>query len=76
MRGRRRNIPFEARILHGNYYLYYFTLEYDRETYGQIKVSEYIGRITEKRVIEAITLPDQYMDTAIHSLSMPFQRVY
>ena len=50
---RKRNIPLEVKSLNGNYYLYHSTSRYDREMHGPRKVSEYIGRITEKGVVEA-----------------------
>ena len=51
---RKRNIPLEVKILNGNYYLYHSTSRYDRKTHGSRKVSEYIGRITEKGVKEIL----------------------
>ena len=49
---KKRNIPLEVKVLNGNHYLYHSTSRYDREKHGAKKVSEYIGRITEKGVIE------------------------
>ncbi|MGC9294898.1 MAG: IS1634-like element ISFac6 family transposase, partial [Thermoplasmata archaeon] len=50
---RKRNIPLEVKQLNGNYYLYHSTSRYDRTRHGPRKVSEYIGRITEKGVMES-----------------------
>ena len=50
---KRRGIPLEIKRLNGNYYLYHSTSKYDRDRHGPKKVSEYIGRITEKGVVEA-----------------------
>jgi len=50
---RKRNIPLEVKQLNENYYLYHSTSRYDRERRGPKKVSEYIGRITEKGVMES-----------------------
>lgn len=49
---RKRNIPLEVKILNGNYYLYHSTSRYYRTRHGPKKVSEYIGRITEKGVMK------------------------
>jgi hypothetical protein len=43
---KKRNIPLEAKLLNGNYYLYHSTSRYDRTNRKAIKVSDYIGRIT------------------------------
>ena len=43
---KKRNVPLEAKLLNGNYYLYRSTSRYDRTSKKTIKVSEYIGRIT------------------------------
>lgn len=49
---KRRGIPLEAKLLNGNYYLYRSTSKYDRVTKKAVKVSQYIGRITDKGIIE------------------------
>ena len=49
---RRRNVPLEAKLLNGNYYLYRSTSRYDRITKKAVKVSDYIGRITRDGIIE------------------------
>ena len=43
---KKRNVPLEAKLLNGNYYLYRSTSRYDRTSRKTVKVSEYIGRIT------------------------------
>ena len=69
----KRNIPLEVKVLNGNYYLYHSTSKYDRNTHGPRKVSEYIGRITEKGVIEAHharrTVYEYGNSRLVHSLS-------
>ena len=69
----KRNIPLEVKVLNGNYYLYHSTSKYDRNTHGPRKVSEYIGRITEKGVIEAHharrTVHEYGNSRLVHSLS-------
>ena len=50
---KRRGIPLEIKRLNGNYYLYHSTSKYDKDRHGPKKVSEYIGRVTEKGVVEA-----------------------
>lgn len=69
----KRGIPLEAKELNGNYYLYHSTSRYDRTTHGARKVSEYIGRITEKGVIEAHhysrTVYEYGNSQFVHSLS-------
>ena len=54
---KKRSIPLEVKFLNGNYYLYHSTSRYDRETHGPRKVSQYIGRITEKGVKESHHTP-------------------
>ena len=49
---KKRNVPLEAKLLNGNYYLYRSTSRYDRTGKKTIKVSEYIGRITKDGIIE------------------------
>ena len=49
---KRRNVPLEAKLLNGNYYLYRSTSRYDRSTGKAVKVSDYIGRITKDGIIE------------------------
>jgi len=49
---KKRNIPLEAKLLNGNYYLYRSTSRYDRTNKKAVKVSDYIGRITHAGVIE------------------------
>lgn len=49
---KRRNVPLEAKLLNGNYYLYRSTSRYDRSTGKAVKVSDYIGRITKEGIIE------------------------
>ncbi|QRF76063.1 Transposase [Thermoplasmatales archaeon] len=49
---KKRNIPLEAKLLNGNYYLYRSTSRYDRAGRKAVKVSEYIGRITRAGVSE------------------------
>lgn len=70
---RKRNIPLEVKLLNGNYYLYHSTSKYDRNTHRPRKVSEYIGRITEKGVIEAHharrTVYEYGNSRLVHSLS-------
>ena len=50
---RKRVIPLDHKLLNGNYYLYHATTGYDRATGDSMKVSRYIGRITENGIIEA-----------------------
>jgi len=47
-----RKIPLEVKKLNENYYLYKATTAWNKETKKNKKVSEYIGRITPKGVIE------------------------
>lgn len=47
-----RKIPLEAKLLNKNYYLYKSTTVWNKEKGKIKKVSEYIGRITPKGVIE------------------------
>ena len=49
---KKRDVPLEAKLLNGNYYLYRSTSRYDRTGKKTIKVSEYIGRITKDGIIE------------------------
>ena len=49
---RKRNVPLEAKMLNGNYYLYRSSSRYDRITKKAVKVSEYIGRITKDGITE------------------------
>ncbi len=49
---KKRNIPLEAKLLNGNYYLYRSTSRYDRVTRKAVKVSDYIGRITKDGITE------------------------
>ena len=49
---RKRNVPLEAKLLNGNYYLYRSSSRYDRITKKAVKVSEYIGRITKDGITE------------------------
>ncbi|EQD68249.1 transposase (IS4), partial [mine drainage metagenome] len=49
---KKRNIPLEAKLLNGNYYLYRSTSKYDRTSKKAVKVSEYIGRITRAGISE------------------------
>jgi hypothetical protein len=49
---KKRNIPLEAKLLNGNYYLYRSTSRYDRITRKAVKVSDYIGRITKDGITE------------------------
>lgn len=69
----KRGIPLEAKELNGNYYLYHSTSRYDREKHSARKVSEYIGRITEKGVVEAHhvsrTVYEYGNSQLVHSLS-------
>jgi len=70
---KKRNIPLEAKLLNGNYYLYHSTSRYDRTTGKAIKVSDYIGRITRAGIsgkAEAIRSVYEYGNSAlVHSLS-------
>lgn len=47
-----RKIPLEVKKLNGNYYLYRATTAWNKETKKNKKVSEYIGRMTPKGIIE------------------------
>ena len=49
---KRRNVPLEAKLLNGNYYLYRSTSRYDRPSRKIRKVTEYIGRMTPSGVVE------------------------
>ncbi len=49
---KKRNIPLEAKLLNGNYYLYRSTSRSDRITRKTVKVSDYIGRITKDGITE------------------------
>jgi hypothetical protein len=49
---KKRNVPLEAKLLNGNYYLYRSTSRYDRASRKTVKVSEYIGRITVDGISE------------------------
>ena len=49
---KKRNVPLEAKLLNGNYHLYRSTSRYDSITKKAVKVSDYIGRITKKGIIE------------------------
>lgn len=70
---KRRAIPLEVKLLNGNYYLYHSTSRYDRETHSARKVSEYIGRITQRGVTEhhdtGRTVYEYGNSQLIHSLS-------
>lgn len=48
----KRKIPLEVKVLNGNYYLYHSTTRWDKKEKKVKKVTEYIGRITPKGVIE------------------------
>ena len=48
----KRKIPLEAKELNNNYYLYHSTTRWDKEEKKNKKVSNYIGRMTPKGVIE------------------------
>ncbi len=48
----KRKLPLEAKKLNNNYYLYHSTTRWDKEEKKVKKVSDYIGRITPKGVIE------------------------
>lgn len=52
MERKKRKKPLEIKKLNNNYYLYYSTSRWDKENRKIKKVSEYIGRITTKGVIE------------------------
>ncbi len=48
----KRKIPLEAKKLNNNYYLYHSTTRWDKKEKKNKKVTNYIGRITPKGVIE------------------------
>ena len=62
---RKRDVPLEAKVLYGNYYLYRSTFRYDRTSRRTIKVSEYIRRITRDGVIKKAGILDSYTNMAI-----------
>jgi transposase len=70
---KKRNIPLEAKLLNGNYYLYHSTSRYDRTNRKAIKVSDYIGRITRAGIsgkAEDIRSVYEYGNSAlVYSLS-------
>lgn len=49
---KRRKLPLEVKLLNNNYYLYRSTSRWDSKNKTPRKVTEYIGRMTEKGVIE------------------------
>lgn len=49
---KKRKVPLEVKLLNKNYYLYRSTSRWDSEMKKPRKVSEYIGRMTEKGVVE------------------------
>lgn len=48
----KRKIPLEAKKLNNNYYLYHSTTRWDKKEKKNKKVTNYIGRMTPKGVIE------------------------
>lgn len=48
----RRKLPLEIKKLNNNYYLYHSTTRWDKKEKKVKKVSDYIGRITPKGVVE------------------------
>ena len=48
----KRKIPLEVKVLNKNYYLYHSTTRWDKKEKKVKKVTEYIGRVTPKGVIE------------------------
>ena len=50
--GEGRGIPVEVKSMGNSYYLYRDTTRWDKERKKRIKVSEYIGRITEHGLVE------------------------
>ena len=56
---KKRKQPLEVKLLNGNYYLYRSTSRWDSKEKKPKKVTEYLGRMTEKGVIEKNTFQSQ-----------------
>lgn len=53
---KKRKLPLEVKKLNGNYYLYRSTTRWDKTEKKVKKVTQYLGRITPKGIIERNTL--------------------